>query len=80
MKEWRTLIRVMKLVIPSHIVVFIPAWSVDVDVNIDWDVLPESIQDQLAGNFTGEPMYLHAKVNLGVEHMNKLTYMEWEHE
>lgn len=73
--SWRTLVGVHN-VTQTHVFVVVPAWNTKLVVPILLDTLPALTAQRILNGAA----FLHAKVNLGADRADELTFTEWEND
>lgn len=73
-KYYRTLVRVTSISDDSFSVV-IPGWSVNTEITINKSDVPDYIQSDLV-----DGKRMHALVNIGVDTVEEIKFLEWAQE
>jgi len=74
-RPWRTLIRVEDIDFEQRLIyVVIPAWDTSATIPLQWQQLPAKLIELVK---TGKNRF-HAKVNLGAETQEALSFAGWE--
>ena len=73
-KKWRSLIRVCAVYTDKgYFNIIVLGWDVKEEVSIPFSTIPENIR-----MIVKPDKHLYAKVNIGAEHKEQLSFSEWE--